>query len=261
MKKQAKPFLYMLIVIVLMAFSACGQADGTAMQAAETPTPTPEIAQGGGSATNPEDGPDDPEGVQEEDTSEPSQDPTLPPASGDNCLIGTWRVDHASFREYLIQSMNVSDAAQFEFGEIEGDLEMVITQDVMSFRTSEPLRIPLSMTASGVNLLSLAMVIEGSGDANWRTHEGLYIIYGPDYNFFGDGLADVITSNLAGQAEVRVTMTPDLLVSMATFTNTDISHVLEIYPEIENYAVATYTCEGDVFTYQFGEYEAVWLRQ
>jgi hypothetical protein len=37
--------------------------------------------------------------------------------------------------------------------------------------------------------------------------------------------------------------------------------VEEIHPDLENYAVATYTCEGDVFTYQFGEYQAVWLRQ
>jgi hypothetical protein len=86
-------------------------------------------------------------------------------------------------------------------------------------------------------------------------------MYGSDYNFFGDGLADVISTDLIGQAEVRVNMTPDLWVSMATFTNIDISHVEEIHPELENYAVATYTCEGEVFTYQFGEYQAVWLRQ
>ena len=256
MNKQTKPFLYLLIVIMLIAFSACGPAEGSEVAATETPTPMPGAAGDPGDVTDPEDD----QSLPEDDQEVPEEDPDEAP-SADNCLIGTWRADRDAFRQYLTQSMNVSDAAQFEFGEFEGDLEMVITQDVLSFRTSDPLRIPLTMVAGGVELLALDMVIEGSGDANWLTYKNYFIVYGPDYNFFGDGLADVISTDLAGQAEVRVNMTPELFVSMASFTNIDISQVLSSYPDIENYAVATYTCEGDVFTYQFGEYQAVWLRQ
>ena len=40
-----------------------------------------------------------------------------------------------------------------------------------------------------------------------------------------------------------------------------IPYILELNPDIQNYAAATYTCVGDTFTYQFGEYAAVWHRK
>jgi hypothetical protein len=245
-----------LSAILLVALSACGAGTG-AGDVTPPPTPTPaEVVMGGGGVSPAGD---------EEDVDQP--DPGSPDTSGqpdgvsDICLIGTWVVDEKAFREYMTNSMNVSDEAQFEFGEIEGNFEMVIDEDTMTYISTDLMKIDLTLSAAGMELATLEMQIVGAGGSNWVTYEDLFIVYGQDYNFFGEGMGDMLGSNLFGQTALSVTLTPEMFVSMASFTNIDISHVLEIYPQIENYAVATYTCEGDVFTYQFGDYQAVWLRK
>lgn len=253
--------LFGVLFVSLLLISACGAGTGGG-SAEPTPTPTPDFL-GGESNSSSGSGSDysadtEPQPEQPKSTVEP----TLPsPEERDSCLIGTWVIDEEAFRAYMTQSMNVSDQAQFEFGEIEGNFEMVIDEEIMAYTSIEPMNIDLKMIAGGVELVSLEMLIVGAGDAYWLTYENYFIVYGQDYNFFGNGLGDVLNTDMLGQAAVSVTLTPDTFVSMASFTNLDIAPVLRMNPQIENYAVATYTCEGDVFTYQFGEYEAVWLRK
>lgn len=244
-----------LLLILSLTLAACGQA-GEATPT-ETPTPTPEIS--GGSTT----GAGDPDPEEPAAPEEPAEEPTATPevSDYDTCLIGTWGIDQEAFAAYLDQAMNQNDAVTFTFSNIQGDFEMVIEEGALSYTSTEPLSIQMSMSASGITLTTLDMIIVGQGSANWITAENYFIQYGQDYNFFGNGLSDVINTDLVGQAEVTVTLDPSMFVSMAKFDNPSIPVVLELYPDIQNYAAATYTCEGDTFSYQFDEFEAIWHRK
>ena len=112
-----------------------------------------------------------------------------------------------------------------------------------------------------LTLTTLDMIVIGQGSAYWTTAENYFIQYGQEYNFFGNGLADMINSDLVGQAEVTVVLDPSMFVSMAKFENPAIPVILDLNPDIQNYAAATYTCEGNTFTYQFDEYIAIWHRK
>ncbi|MEJ2757703.1 MAG: hypothetical protein P8046_04395, partial [Anaerolineales bacterium] len=189
-------------------------------------------------------------------------EPTATPESDyDACLIGTWGIDQEAFADYLYQAMNQTEGVEFTFSEIQGDFEMVIERGVLSYTSTEPLTIKLSLVASGITLTTLDMIVIGQGSAYWITSENYFIQYGQDYDFFGNGLADTINSDLVGQTEVTVTLDPAMFVSMASIQNPDYTAFMEFHPEIENYAAATYTCEGDTFTYQFDEYVAIWHRK
>lgn len=256
MTPPKKSFTLSLLLLIALTMAACGQTGDTSPT--ETPTPTPEVI-GAGSGSG---GSGDSVTEEPADPTDTPVDPTATPESEyDVCLIGTWGIDKEAFAAYLNQAMNQTEGAQFTFSQIEGDFEMVIEPGVLSYTSTEPLNLKLSMAAGGITLTSLDMVILGQGSANWTTYENYFIQYGQDYNFFGNGLADVINSDLVGQADVAVTLDPSMFVSMAKFQNPDIPFFLELHPDIQNYAAATYTCEGDTFTYQFDEFTAIWHRK
>lgn len=260
-----KTFTIFILVLIALAVTACGGAGDAAPT--ETPTPTmEEIGSGTGSGASSTDEPmEATQPAEPEDpapTSETLDDLTPTPGGDyDSCLIGTWGIDKEAFADYLYQSLNRNEAVEFTFSEIEGDFEMVIEPGVLTYTSTEPLVLKLSMGANGITLTTLDMIITGQGSANWVTYENYFIQYGQGYNFFGNGLADTINSDLIGKAEVGVLLTPSMFISMAKFQNPDIPIFLEMYPDIKNFAAATYTCEGDTFTYQFDEYVAVWHRK
>lgn len=254
-----------LLTVLILILTACGQTGDTAPT--ETPTPTPaEIGSSAGSEVSTIDEPmQSTEPAQSEETASPTETinkvtPT-PEGDYDSCLIGTWGIDQEAFAAYLDQAMNQNEAVQFTFSNFQGDFEMVIEPGILSYVSTEPLVIELSMEAGGITLTTLDMVIIGRGSANWITAENYFVLYGQDYDFFGSGLADVINTDLVGQGEVTVMLDPSMFVSMARFDNPSIPAILELHPEIQNYAAATYTCEGDTFTYYFDEYVAVWHRK
>ena len=257
---ESRKYSLIMFWLLLMAITAaaCGQAGEVTITETptSTPTPTPIVSSSGsvGSSDSGSEEPINPTDIPEEPTATPEN-------NYDACLIGTWGIDKEAFANYLYQALNQNEAIEFTFSEIEGDFEMVIEPGVLSYISNEPLLLKLSLVASGITLTTLDMIVIGQGSANWITAENYFIQYGQDYNFFGNGLADMINSDLVGQAEVTVVLDPSMFASMATFENPAIPVILEMYPDIQNYAVATYTCEENTFTYQFDEYTAIWHRK
>lgn len=256
MKPLKNAFTIFLLLLTALTIAACGQTGDASPT--ETPTPTPEVI-GSGSGSG---GSSDPVTEEPADPTDTPVDPTPTPGGDyDSCLIGTWGIDKEAFADYMYQSMNQTEGVEFIFSELEGDFEMVIEEGVLSYVSTEPLKLKLSLVASGITLTTLDMIVIGQGSANWITSENYFIVYGQDYNFSGNGLADTINSDIVGQTEVTVTLDPAKFISMAKIQNPEYTVFQDFHPEIQNYAAATYTCEGDTFTYQFGEYTAIWHRK
>lgn len=258
MKSRKYSFIFIWLLLVAMTAAACGQAGEMSVTETPTSTPTPTpIVSGSGSG-----GSSDPEPEEPVSPTDIPDEPTATPENDyDACLIGTWGIDKEAFANYLYQALNQNEMIEFTFSEIEGDFEMVIEPGVLNYTSTEPLSLKLSLVASGVTLTTLDMIVIGQGGAYWTTAENYFIQYGQEYNFFGNGLADMINSDLVGQAEVTVVLDPSMFVSMAEFENPAIPVILDLNPDIQNYAVATYTCQGNTFTYHFDEYTAIWHRK
>ncbi len=257
--RKAKRKLLFGGLMVWLVLSACGISGilPGGLQATATPTPTP-ASLGAGSTTG-QPAPEDSETPEDHSpTGEMPQDGEL-----DSCLVGTWRMDQDSFVAYLDDAVNVSEEVSFDFQEVEGDFLMEIGADgVMAFTSVDPLHIVMSIGAGGISLTTLDMYIVGEGSANWLTYQDVFVLYGQDFDFSGDGIGEMFSGDMLGTTEVQVTLTPEMLAGLASNSGSTHDLVIEVYPDLDEFAAATYSCEGDTFTYQFDDFlPAVWYRE